>query len=50
MSVLGALNTFLREQGLIGEGMGTKRNLEGLSGVLLKFFGAAFSVFFLYAR
>jgi TRAP transporter 4TM/12TM fusion protein len=48
MSVLGALNDFLREQGLIGEGMGTKRNLEGLSGVLLKLFGAAFSLFFLY--
>jgi TRAP transporter 4TM/12TM fusion protein len=48
MSVLGALNDFLREQGLIGEGMGTKRNLEGLSGVLLKLVGAAFSLFFLY--
>ena len=48
MGTLGTLNAFLREQGLIGEGMGTKRNLEGLSGILLKVFGAAFSLFFLY--
>lgn len=48
MGVFDTLTGFLREQGLIGEGMGKKRTLEGFSGVLLKLFGAAFSLFFLY--
>jgi TRAP transporter 4TM/12TM fusion protein len=48
MGVLGTLTRFLREQGLIGEGMGKKRTLEGFSGVLLKVVGVAFSLFFLY--
>jgi TRAP transporter 4TM/12TM fusion protein len=48
MSILGILNGFLREQGLIGEGMGRKRTLEGVSGFMFKLFAAAFSLFFLY--
>ncbi len=48
MGIFGILNNFLREQGLIGEGMGKKRTLEGVSGFVFKLFGAAFSLFFLY--
>jgi len=48
MGIFGILNNFLREQGLIGEGMGKKRTLEGFSGFVFKLFGAAFSLFFLY--
>lgn len=48
MGILGAVNEFLRQQGLIGEGMGQKRSLEGFSGILVKCFGTAFSLFFLY--
>jgi TRAP transporter 4TM/12TM fusion protein len=48
MGIFGILNNFLREQGLIGEGMGKKRTIEGVSGFVFKFFGAAFSLFFLY--
>jgi TRAP transporter 4TM/12TM fusion protein len=44
----GTLSTFLREQGLIGEGMGRKRTLQGPSAVLFTLLGAAFSLFFLY--
>jgi TRAP transporter 4TM/12TM fusion protein len=48
MGIFGLLNDFLREQGLIGEGMGKKRNLQGLSSSAFKLFGAAFSLFYLY--
>ncbi|HSB72475.1 MAG TPA: TRAP transporter fused permease subunit [Candidatus Methylomirabilis sp.] len=48
MSVFGTLGRFLREQGLLGEGMGKRRTLEGASAILLTLFGAAFSLFFLY--
>jgi TRAP transporter 4TM/12TM fusion protein len=48
MNPLKLLNDFLREQGLIGEGMGTKRSLGGVSALLFKLFGAAFSLFYLY--
>jgi TRAP transporter 4TM/12TM fusion protein len=48
MGIFGSLNNFLREQGLIGEGMGKKRNLQGLSASGFKLFGAAFSLFYLY--
>jgi len=48
MGFFGNLNRFLRDQGLIGEGMGKKRALEGASGILFKAVGAAFSLFFLY--
>jgi TRAP transporter 4TM/12TM fusion protein len=48
MGWLGALNRALRAQGLIGEGMGQKRALQGASGAAFKLVGAAFSLFFLY--
>ena len=48
MGIFGRLNNFFREQGLIGEGMGKKRTLDGLSGLGFKVFGAAFSLFYLY--
>ena len=48
MSIFGILNSFLREQGLIGEGMGKRRTLEGASAFVFKLIGAAFSLFFLY--
>jgi TRAP transporter 4TM/12TM fusion protein len=48
MTVFRALSDFLREQGLIGEGMGNKRALQGASGILFRLVGAAFSLFFLY--
>jgi TRAP transporter 4TM/12TM fusion protein len=48
MSIFTILKNFLREQGLIGEGMGKKRTLDGASGFALKLFGAGFSFFFLY--
>jgi TRAP transporter 4TM/12TM fusion protein len=48
MGILGILNNFLHTQGLIGEGMGKKRILKGVSGFGFKLFGAAFSLFFLY--
>ena len=48
MTIFQRLNSFLREQGLVGEGMGTKRSLEGFSAHGFKLFGAAFSLFYLY--
>ena len=48
MNIFKKLNNFLREQGLIGEGIGRRRSLEGVSGFVFKLFGAAFSLFFLY--
>jgi hypothetical protein len=40
--------SFLREQGLVGEGMAAKRNLQGGYDVATKIIAASFSVFFLY--
>ena len=48
MSIFGILNNFLREQGLLGEGLSKKRTLKGVSGFVFKLFGAGFSLFFLY--
>jgi TRAP transporter 4TM/12TM fusion protein len=48
MGVFGGINRFLREQGLIGEGMAATRKLEGIYDGLTKFIAASFSLFFLY--
>jgi TRAP transporter 4TM/12TM fusion protein len=44
----GTLSSFLREQGLVGEGLSRKRTLQGPSAILFKLLAAAFSLFFLY--
>jgi len=48
MGIFRLLNNFLREQGLIGEGMGKKRTLQGLSASGVRLFAAVFSLFYLY--
>ena len=48
MTLFSRVTNFLREEGLLGEGMGTKRPLQGVSAVLHKAFAVAMSLFFLY--
>jgi TRAP transporter 4TM/12TM fusion protein len=48
MGVFGEITRFLREQGLIGEGMAATRRLEGGYDVFTKVIAASFSLFFLY--
>lgn len=48
MNPIRRLIQFFREQGLIGEGLGKKRTLQGIPGFAFKLFGAVFSLFFLY--
>jgi TRAP transporter 4TM/12TM fusion protein len=48
VGVFGGITRFLREQGLLGEGMAATRRLEGMYDVFAKFIAASFSLFFLY--
>jgi TRAP transporter 4TM/12TM fusion protein len=48
MGLFGMVTEFLRSQGLVGEGMGSKRALAGASSALFRVVAAAFSLFFLY--
>jgi TRAP transporter 4TM/12TM fusion protein len=48
MGVFGGITRFLREQGLLGEGMATTRRLEGIYDIICKVLAASFSLFFLY--